>query len=857
MPLPTGSDYFEAIQNPQFCFERPELRGGRVVGDDYGVPKPITGNFAEVYEFIGANGRRWAVKCFTREIAQLHHRYSTTDAALKAARAEHDLSFLAGFEYVPHGIRVNGACHPVVLMDWVQGQLLNDFVRGQLHAPHRLKGLAEIWVRLAQNLRDAGIAHGDLQHGNVMLVTTPRTARVVLVDYDGMYVPALAGTPASECGHPSYQHRERAGDPFHAEADRFALLVICAAIRALAAGGQPLWDRYDNGDNLLFREADLKDPAGSALLRELWALSDPAARALAGWVVLASRMPQRAVPHLADIWAGGAPRLSAAQRVEVDRVLGARAPARAPRAATFEPKPPARTPAPAPVAGFVPAPTPPPAPKLQPKPKKGLKKPVKPVSPLAAVFALSGALLVAVVAGFITSRALNESKAERETATAPTQQKVSTNTPTPTPPPQPPDKKLPRNQQPPVTPKQPTPEPPKTRLQNVRFSAGEVTIKPGQTVTAEVAVARDGYSGAVALLQASPTTGLKVTLPGPTYADTIRIELTAAADLAPGTLTVRFRPEVAVSATGAPFDVSVKVAALTAPTGKGDVLVTSTGTVYHTAISADGTRAVAGGVGGQLLRVNLKTGAELPPLKGTIGLVQHMSASAEGTRAVVAFGQTLEVWDLSAGKVLHKLTFGARHVTALALSADGKRAVVGGLDGEIQVWDADAGKELARLTGHTKMIGGLALSADGTRALSCGHDKTLRVWDVPTRTELRQLPATQYVQTVAALSADGKRALTAGYTKLYVWDVPNGKELHRLEAHRGYVQGAAMTPDGKRAVSGALDKTVIAWDLDAGKELRRFDGHTDYLKSVGISADGTRAVSGGNDKTVRLWRLDD
>ncbi|MBM3978717.1 MAG: hypothetical protein FJ304_00250 [Planctomycetes bacterium] len=845
MPLPTGSDYFEAIQNPQFCFERPALRGGRVVCDGAGVPKPITGNFAEVYEFIGAGGKRWAVKCFTREIAQLHHRYSTTDAALKAARAEHDLSFLAGFEYVPHGIRVNGAWHPVVLMDWVQGQLLNDFVRGQLHAPHRLKGLAEIWVRLAQNLRDAGIAHGDLQHGNVMLVTTPRTARVVLVDYDGMYVPALAGTPASECGHPSYQHPERAGDPFHAEADRFPLLVVCAAIRALAAGGQALWDRHDNGDNLLFREADLKNPGGSPLLRELWALPDPAARALAGWVVLASRMPQREVPHLADVWAGGAPRLTAEQRKQVDRVLGGRAPA-------LEPKPPpAATPAPSPRTIPVPAArlAPTPAPRMP--PKKGLKrKKGKPASPLAAVVALSGGLLCAFAVGLILSRNLAAPKPAVETATAP---EPPINAPPTVPVPQP-LPKVPPNKPPP---KPPAPEPPKKPSAELRLAAGPVTLKPGQRVSVDVNLTRDGTFGPVVLTPTAVTKGLTVTQGVPAFGDTVRVELAAATDLAPGTVTVRFRSELGGVATGAPFELTVKVVPLSAPAGTGDVLATLDGTVYRTAISADGTRAVAGGVGGQLQRVDLKTGAELPPLKGTIGLIQHMSASADGTRAVVAFGQVIEVWDLSAGKVLHKLTFGARHVTALALSANGKRAAVGGLEGDIQVWEADSGKELARLTGHTKMIGGLALSADGTRALSCAHDKTARVWDVLTATELRQLPATQFMQTVAALSADGKRAVTAGYTKLHVWDVSNGKELHRLEPNTGYIQGVALTPDGKRAASVGLAKMVIVWNLDTGKELRRFDGHTDYLKSVGITADGTRAVSGGNDKTVRLWRLND
>ena len=42
--------------------------------------------------------------------------------------------------------------------------------RTRLAAPQVLEKLCQIWVKLARRLREAEVAHGDLQHGNVLLV---------------------------------------------------------------------------------------------------------------------------------------------------------------------------------------------------------------------------------------------------------------------------------------------------------------------------------------------------------------------------------------------------------------------------------------------------------------------------------------------------------------------------------------------------------------------------------------------------------------------------------------------------------------------------------------------------------------
>jgi formylglycine-generating enzyme required for sulfatase activity len=282
MAWPTSQDYNEAIQNAETCLADAELRAGRPVVNALGMPLPRSGNFADVYEFdCPASGKRFAVKCFTREVPGLQERYSAIGKHLAQAQ----LSFMVDFQYLEQGIRVRGQWYPILKMRWVEGLLLNDFVRKYCHQRSALEQLSDLWLKMALRLREAGIAHGDLQHGNVILVPgeKDRSLKLRLIDYDGMFVPALVGRPSGEVGHPAYQHPERLRTgAYDGEVDRFSLLVIATALRALIVGGRTLWDRYDNGDNLLFKQQDLAQPGCSALLRDLWAAPDPILHALTG-----------------------------------------------------------------------------------------------------------------------------------------------------------------------------------------------------------------------------------------------------------------------------------------------------------------------------------------------------------------------------------------------------------------------------------------------------------------------------------------------------------------------------------------------------------------------------------------------
>jgi formylglycine-generating enzyme required for sulfatase activity len=303
---PLSQDYNEAVQSPAANFADDDLRRGKVACNALGIPLPCSGNFADVYQVRCPDGARWAVKCFTREVPGLHQRYDAISRHLRQAK----LPFTVDFSFLDQGIRVRGRWFPVLKMEWVEGLTLNQFVAQHADKPATLEALLKLWTRMARHLRASGAAHGDLQHGNVLLVpdASGKSLALKLVDYDGMFVPALARSPSGEVGHPSYQHpqRQREGT-YSLEVDRFPVLLVAAALAALKVKGRALWERYDNGDNLLFTQDDLEAPHKSRLFYELLKLDDPAARDLAEALAEAARKPLDETPLLAELLGEGRP----------------------------------------------------------------------------------------------------------------------------------------------------------------------------------------------------------------------------------------------------------------------------------------------------------------------------------------------------------------------------------------------------------------------------------------------------------------------------------------------------------------------------------------------------------------------
>ena len=263
MQYPLISEYIEAIRLAADNFDK--LSHLQPVLDGNGNPMMSSGNFAVVFKMYDPQAHKdVAVKCFLKEQEGRAESYQLIAQELAYTSS----SFLTPFRYLDKEIFVesqstNDEEFPVVLMDWVEGETLDRYIQSHLADPNALRLLAFQFSRLASWLLSQPFAHGDLKPDNI-LVRSDGT--LTLVDYDGMFVPAMEGTAARELGSPDFRHPLRTAERFNEHIDDFPLAVILLSLKALSLSPS-LWNTYGASDRLLFSATDYRDLSSCALLQ--------------------------------------------------------------------------------------------------------------------------------------------------------------------------------------------------------------------------------------------------------------------------------------------------------------------------------------------------------------------------------------------------------------------------------------------------------------------------------------------------------------------------------------------------------------------------------------------------------------
>ena len=263
MQYPLISEYIEAISLAADNFDK--LSHLQPVLDGNGTPMMSSGNFAVVFKMYDPQAHKdVAVKCFLKEQEGRAESYQLIAQELAYTSS----SFLTPFRYLDKELFVesqstNDEEFPVVLMDWVEGETLDRYIQSHLADSNALRLLAFQFSRLASWLLSQPFAHGDLKPDNI-LVRSDGT--LTLVDYDGMFVPAMEGTAARELGSPDFRHPLRTAERFNEHIDDFPLAVILLSLKALSLSPS-LWNTYGASDRLLFSAADYRALSSCAVLQ--------------------------------------------------------------------------------------------------------------------------------------------------------------------------------------------------------------------------------------------------------------------------------------------------------------------------------------------------------------------------------------------------------------------------------------------------------------------------------------------------------------------------------------------------------------------------------------------------------------
>ena len=264
MQYPLISEYVRSIQDASNNLD--ELAHLVPVLDDHGEPYRSSGAFAVVFKMKDEQtGKCYALKCFTEEQEGRAEAYRQIADELEFV----DSSYITSVKYLDKEIFVDSSCEedefPVLLMDWIDGETMETYIAENYQDNYTMAMLCYRFCKMAVWLRSQPFAHGDIKPDNIMVRPD---GTLTLVDYDGMFVPAMKGQKSPTIGTKDFSHPLRTVDDFDETIDDFALVSIALSLKAISLKPS-LLDEYGAADRLLFSAEDYRDLSKSKVLAAL------------------------------------------------------------------------------------------------------------------------------------------------------------------------------------------------------------------------------------------------------------------------------------------------------------------------------------------------------------------------------------------------------------------------------------------------------------------------------------------------------------------------------------------------------------------------------------------------------------
>ena len=284
MQYPLISEYLAAIREAKDNLDK--LSHLVPVLDKYGEPYRSSGAFAVVFKMKDEQtGKCYALKCFTEEQEGRAEAYRQIAEELEFV----DSPYITSVKYLEKELFVDSNCEneefPVLLMDWIEGETMETYVAANYTDTHAMAMLCYRFCKMAAWLRSQSFAHGDIKPDNIMVRPD---GTLTLVDYDGMFVPAMKGQKSPTIGTKDFSHPLRTIDDFDETIDDFALVSIALSLKAISLDPS-LLQTYGASDRLLFSAADYLDLSKSNTFTALQGLmADEEARTLLAMFLLAS-----------------------------------------------------------------------------------------------------------------------------------------------------------------------------------------------------------------------------------------------------------------------------------------------------------------------------------------------------------------------------------------------------------------------------------------------------------------------------------------------------------------------------------------------------------------------------------------
>jgi len=275
---------------------------------------------------------------------------------------------------------------------------------------------------------------------------------------------------------------------------------------------------------------------------------------------------------------------------------------------------------------------------------------------------------------------------------------------------------------------------------------------------------------------------------------------------------------------------------------------------------------------------------------------QDLHFAPDGNKLLVASKRNSRLWDMASGRILSEFSKGGSW--AAAVSPDGKRFALSGIEPRIQIFAVDPAKQMLEIAGHETKVNNVAFSPDSLMIASASSDRTIRFSDAQTGTELLSLKTHLNEAWSVAFSGDGKFIATSGtdfnvflfdarellkgssfgfpigfgggwsaispdrskvvvpsMNRLALWDVTSRHEVAEFFSKEPLESGS-FSPDGAILATGGVAGTITLWNTATGAEIRHFRDQGNYIRRLVFSPDGKRLISASDDKTARILNIE-
>lgn len=271
---------------------------------------------------------------------------------------------------------------------------------------------------------------------------------------------------------------------------------------------------------------------------------------------------------------------------------------------------------------------------------------------------------------------------------------------------------------------------------------------------------------------------------------------------------------------------------------------------------------------------NLDSGEILHKLIGHESTIQSVAFSPDGLQVVAVADYTIKTWDVKTGELLKTVHGGAvdrdghqNAILSASYSPNNKFIATGSLDNSIRTWnlpDLKQGKILSLHPTNTKRapdVTAVVVSLD-SKSVVAGYDtdNSIKVWDIePENNEAIRVVRTMQGHTGSildlAISMDGKTIASASNDKFVgLWDYKTGSRIKFVNLHSQRVNSVTFSPDGEFIATGSGDNTAIVWNLDTstGKTIK---SHSATIHSVRFTPDGEYLLTASGDGTIKKFDL--